>query len=161
MARKFKPGDPVRNINPTSVYYPQIKDKVGIYQRAWDERYTLHRPCDVRYPDTSDLYDRDALAQSEYDLELVPIERPSNELEPFNLVVDGKLMRVRAVWQTCGHKETRSTRYNRCWRCYPESGKVYATHGPYYYGYYRDEQGKKHRVYFGRQLPTQDERKEA
>jgi len=69
--RSFKPGDRVRNVNPTSVYYDRIKDKIGVYQRAWDAGYTLHRPCDVIYPGVSDLYDREALAQSEHDLEVV------------------------------------------------------------------------------------------
>lgn len=74
MAHKFKPGDRVRNVNPTSVYYDRIKDKIGVYQRAWSEMYTLHLPCDVVYPGVADLYDREALAQSEEDLELVPID---------------------------------------------------------------------------------------
>jgi hypothetical protein len=152
---KFKPGNQVRNVNPLSAFYDQIQDRVGIYRGAWDVRYTLHRPCDVEYPGIG------VLAQSEDDLAHVPIKRPDNKLEPFNLVVDGKLMRVRAVWQTCGHKEKKDERYNRCLQCYPLSGKVYATHGPYYYGFWKDEQGKTQRVYFGRELPLQDNRKEA
>jgi hypothetical protein len=79
MARKFKPGDRVRNVNPTSVYYDRIKDKIGIYQGAWSEMYTLHSPCDVIYPGVADLYDREVLAQSEYDLELVPDECLENK----------------------------------------------------------------------------------
>jgi hypothetical protein len=41
--RKFNRGDLVRNINPSCVYYDRIKDKVGVYQRAWDEPIR----CDV------------------------------------------------------------------------------------------------------------------
>jgi hypothetical protein len=159
--RKFNRGDPVRNTNDSSVYYDRIKDKIGVYQRAWDERYTLRRACDVRYSGVSDLYGREDIAQSEDDLELVPISRPENEMDPFHWVVNGKLMRVQASWQTCGHKEKRSTRYNRCLQCYPPSGKIYASHGPYYYGSYRDAStGKHRRVYIGRELPPQDGRKE-
>jgi hypothetical protein len=156
--RTFKPGDRVRNINPTSAYYNKIKDKIGIYQRAWDERYNLNRSCDVRYPGVGDLYGREDIAQSEYDLEAVSIERPKDKFEPYDIVVDGKLVRVRMTWQTCGHKEKRDAHYNRCQQCYPLSGKVRATHGPYYYGFWKDEQGKMRKMYFGRQRPSQDER---
>jgi hypothetical protein len=67
----FKHGDRVRNVNPSSRYYNEIKDKIGTFVFYWDKRYTLRNACDVEYPDVTDLYGRPSIAQSADDLELV------------------------------------------------------------------------------------------
>jgi hypothetical protein len=149
--RTFKPGDRVRNINPTSAYYNKIKDKIGIYQRAWDERYNLNRSCDVRYPGVGDLYGREDIAQSEYDLEAVPALIPSTS-KPFDWIVGGCLVRVHAVWKTCGHKYTKDAGYVRCKNCYPGENKVIRSHGPYYYSSMK-QNGKWKYTYIGAVLP--------
>lgn len=81
--------------------------------------------------------------------------------QSFDWVVNGRLLRVFQQWRSCGHKQTKDAQNVRCKRCYPGSGKVYHSHGPYYFGYYRDATGKRHRVYIGRELPPMDEVKEA
>jgi hypothetical protein len=149
----FKPGDLVRNINENSVHYPRIKDKIGIFKGYWDECYTLRAACDVSYSSVVDLYGRDNLAQSADDLEPVANEFRPSSIDPFDWIVDGREVRVSVQWRSCGHKETRGTDYVRCMKCYPASGKVYQSHGPYYEARYCDQDGKRKRKYLGATLP--------
>jgi hypothetical protein len=82
----FKHGDRVRNVNPSSRYYCEIKNEIGTFGDYWSEKYrcgdaspfpgvylysSLNNACDVAYPGVRDLYGRDELAQSADDLELV------------------------------------------------------------------------------------------
>jgi hypothetical protein len=76
--------------------------------------------------------------------------------ESFNWVVNGRLMHVFQQWRSCGHKRTKDGQY-RCNKCYPGTGQIERSHGPYYFAYYRDpETGKWKRVYIGRELPPQN-----
>lgn len=152
--RKFKPGDLVRSIGTGGPYEQLIKGKIGVFKRYWDPRYQLRGACDVEYFGVTDLYGRPDIAQTDDNLELVEGFRPS-ETDPFDWIVNGQKVRVRPEWKSC--KRTGARGQVRCPRCYPETGREYQSHGPYYYAYWQ-ENGKQRRKYLGKTLPPLEQR---
>lgn len=72
--------------------------------------------------------------------------------QSFPWMIDGVWMVVRQEMRCCNDPR------HKCKRCFPVPGIKVRGHGPYWYAYYTDGQGKRQRVYIGRELPLPDER---